>query len=626
MTASANPEVAELLSAYDLMGEIGRGSWGVVLRARHRQLGREVAVKQLPVEFSAQADVRRRFVHEARLLASLDHPHIVPVYDYIEKEGVCLLIMEYLPGGTVWDGFNTEGFNYLDSAAIALATCAALHFAHRRAVLHRDVKPENLMFAGSGILKVTDFGIAKMLGAASTMGTRAGEVLGSPAYIAPEQATGAELGPYTDVYATATVVYELLSGRLPFPDEGDPLMVMYRHVHEAPRPLQEVAPEVPEPIAQVVMYALATSRQERYQTAEEFGVALAEASTASFGAGWLRRSSVQVAGGGSIIAAAERASFSIENLAPKSIRVDEELVSESGMPTFATPPAPGTQAAPRTVVEADAGPQGNRKLATISAAVALVLAVLAMGLTFFGPSKPAPSAAPANRGGLSLSVQGTPVGDETVTVDFDRPVDIRIEPPPGSPLGIPKSSKLVATASLPGGISVPLRSQLATGDGDAIVFVFEGRQFKYLVAGKTTLYLRLETADPATTLTAPAELQGLAVQVEPAKKTLFAIPTIAAGLVLLGVFAYAEALILPLRRANKRLGPIVGLGVLGIVAGAALGTLGWALSSVDPSGLLTGVEVFLLGGAGVAAGLWAYHTPPKERAPHAGAAPQRTAV
>ncbi len=615
MTAPPSPDLIEALAAYDVEGEIGRGSWGVVLKARHRQLGREVAVKQLPLEFSARPDVRRRFVNEARLLASLDHPHIVPIYDYIEKEGVCLVIMEYLPGGTVWSRFNSEGFDYADSVAIALATSAALHFAHRHGVLHRDIKPENLMFSGSGILKVTDFGIAKVLGAASTMGTRAGEVLGSPAYIAPEQATGGELGPYTDVYATAVVLYELLSGRLPFPDDGDPLMVMYRHVHESPEPLQKVAPEVPEAIARVVMYGLSTKKEERYQTAEDFGVALAEAATSSFGTGWLSRCSVQVIGGGPIIAATERTSVSLEGIVPKVSPAGEKLISESGLPALATPagtPAPQVSGGGQPVVAPAVEAPENKTLASASIAGALVLMALAILLAFLGPSKSAP--APSGPEGLSVSIQGTPVTNEPVTVDFDRPVDVRMKMPPGAPREIPQASKLLASVSLPGGITVPVRSQLSVKDGDVNVFVFEGRQFKYLVAGKTTVHFKVEEATSASPNEGGRLNPGYSVQMKPANKNLFAIPTMAASLILLAVFAYAEALIVPMRRGKKRVGPVIGLGVLGLIAGVALVVLGWALGGVDPRELLTGLEVFFFGAAGAAVGLWAYFSPPKRPA------------
>ncbi len=183
-------QVAQALPSYEIGEELGRGAWGVVISARHQALGRYVAVKQLPRAFAADAAVRARFVTEARLLASLDHPHVVPVFDFVEKDGLCLLVMELLPGGTVWNRFSGQGFSPPAACATVLAASAGLQAAHEKNVLHRDVKPENLMFSSDGVLKVTDFGIAKVVGGDSTLATRAGEVLGTPAYIAPEQARG----------------------------------------------------------------------------------------------------------------------------------------------------------------------------------------------------------------------------------------------------------------------------------------------------------------------------------------------------------------------------------------------------------------------------------------------------
>jgi len=163
--------VAAALPQYQIGSEIGRGGWGVVVSARHRQLERAVAIKQLPPVFAVDPHVRERFVSEARIVASLDHPHIVRVFDYVEREELCLLVMERLDGGTVWDRFTGRGMTAIESCAIAVATCAALDAAHRRGILHRDVKPSNLMFASDGTLKVTDFGIAQVLGGASSMAT-----------------------------------------------------------------------------------------------------------------------------------------------------------------------------------------------------------------------------------------------------------------------------------------------------------------------------------------------------------------------------------------------------------------------------------------------------------------------
>jgi serine/threonine-protein kinase len=279
-------QVATALPAYEVGEELGRGAFGIVLAARHRHLNRSVAIKQLPRAFGEDPEVRARFAHEARLLASLDHPHIVPIYDYVERRGLCLLVMERLTGGTAATRLREEGMTAEEACAVVLATCSALHHAHLKGVLHRDIKPENLMFSGEGVLKVTDFGIAKVLGGAVTMGTRAGYVLGTPAYISPEQAEGGELTPATDVYATATVLYELLSGRLPYSEEGGAAAVLYRHVYQDPRPLADAVPQLPRAIADVDERGLARDLLIRYGTAEEFGLALAHAATASWGPGW----------------------------------------------------------------------------------------------------------------------------------------------------------------------------------------------------------------------------------------------------------------------------------------------------------------------------------------------------
>jgi serine/threonine protein kinase len=296
--------VVAALPAYEIGSELGRGACGVVLAGRHRQLGRLVAIKQLAGTFGGDPAVRARFIAEARVLATLDHPHVVAIYDFVDYEGLCLLVMERLTGGTVWSRFHAGGFTADVSCAILLAVCAGLQHAHEHGVLHRDIKPENLMFSGEGSLKVTDLGIAKVIGGSVTLATRAGEVLGTPAYIAPEQARGDELSPATDVYAAGTVLYELLAGRLPFPADSDTLTVLYRHVHEAPPPLLEVAHAVPADLAAVTDRAVSTFPSDRYQTPEEFGVAVAACAAKTWGRGWLARTNVAVSASGPILAAA----------------------------------------------------------------------------------------------------------------------------------------------------------------------------------------------------------------------------------------------------------------------------------------------------------------------------------
>ncbi len=294
------------LPAYEIGGELGQGGMGVVVSGQHRQLGRRVAIKQLPEAFAADPGVRRRFTAEAQVLASLDHPHVVPVYDFVEREGICLLVMELLPGGTLRSRVAGGGCTAPYAVAVSLACLSGLSAAHRRGILHRDVKPENMLFAGSGVLKVTDFGIAKVIGGPGTVLTRVGDVVGTPAYIAPEQVRGGKLSPATDVYALATMLYELLAGVLPFSieTEGEDLALLFKHAYEKPVPLRDVAPGVPGPVAAVVMRGLATEPADRFETAEAFGAALTESATQAWGPGWLAAEQVPIMDAGPMIGAA----------------------------------------------------------------------------------------------------------------------------------------------------------------------------------------------------------------------------------------------------------------------------------------------------------------------------------
>ena len=333
--------IVEALSAYELGDELGRGAWGVVIAGRHRELGREVAIKQLPPTFGADPDVKKRFRSEAKLLASLDHPHIVPVYDFVEHEGVCLLVMERLTGGTVGSRFHEEGFSQPDACAVVLATSAGLHHAHQMGVLHRDVKPENLMFSQQGVLKVTDFGIAKVMGGGTTMATRTGGVLGTPAYIAPEQAEGGELSPATDVYAVGNVLYELLSGSRPFPESGDPVVALFHRVYMEPVPLLETAPDVPPLLAEVVGRAIERDPDARFADAEQFGSALADAVNTTWGPDWRNETTIVLRG------------------------VDNMLPTEE-----ARPGTPGRIALPKTPATGPKGPLPRRQTETPAVAAA----------------------------------------------------------------------------------------------------------------------------------------------------------------------------------------------------------------------------------------------------------------
>ena len=270
-------ELAHALPAYELGARLGRGAFAVVFAARHRRLDREVAIKRLAPELLLDSRARDRFATEARLLASLDHPHIVRVHDYVEEENVCALVMERLHGGTLADRRGLPP----PARACALMTAAlhGLEHAHRHGVLHRDVKPENLLFGEGDVLKVADFGIARVVGAQGARLTATAAVLGTPAFMAPEQVSSS-VGPLssaTDGWAVGAVLYELLAGQPAYRLDGDLGDVLLRRMTEDARPLRTVAPDVPAAVAEVVMRALARKPRDRYETAYDFAEALERA-------------------------------------------------------------------------------------------------------------------------------------------------------------------------------------------------------------------------------------------------------------------------------------------------------------------------------------------------------------
>jgi serine/threonine protein kinase len=361
------------LPAYDIGDELGQGGMGVVVSGQHRGLGRRVAIKQLPAVFAADPAVRRRFTEEARVLASLDHPHVVPVYDFVERDGVCLLVMEHLSGGTLRSRVaDAGGFSPPRATAVSLAAVSGLAAAHRRGILHRDVKPENMLFAESGVLKVADFGIAKVLGGAVTALTRRGEVIGTIDYMAPEQVRGAELSPATDVYAAATMLYELFAGALPFPEDvqAEEVALLFRHAYEKPVPLHDVAPGVPDPVAAVVMRALETEPADRFETAESFGVALAGAATAAWGEGWLAAEQVPIMDAGPIIAAAGHA--------PAPRGQDAPAVAPAGPAAGETGPPDRSQHNGQSPGEVREGRRPRSRQSRLIAAALIAVAVVAL--------------------------------------------------------------------------------------------------------------------------------------------------------------------------------------------------------------------------------------------------------
>jgi eukaryotic-like serine/threonine-protein kinase len=255
---------------YELHRRLGRGGMAEVFLARDQLLDRPVAVKVLFPEFATDPSFVERFRREAQSAANLNHPNVVGVYDWGEAGGTYFIVMEYVEGRTLADIVRSEGPLHPDRAAdITSDVAAALGFAHRNGVVHRDVKPANVLITSSGQVKVADFGIARAMTATSEENlTQAGTVMGTATYFSPEQARGDAVDPRSDIYSLGVVLYETVTGRPPFSGES-PVAIAYKHVQEAPTPPRHANLDIPVAMEAIILKCLAKNPVNRYPSAED---------------------------------------------------------------------------------------------------------------------------------------------------------------------------------------------------------------------------------------------------------------------------------------------------------------------------------------------------------------------
>jgi serine/threonine-protein kinase len=262
--------VGEVLSdRYELEELVGTGGMSSVYRAHDRLLDRKVALKVLHEQYTEDADYVERFRREARAVAALSHPNIVTVIDRGEHENRQFIVFEYVEGENLKRLIERRGPAPVTTALeLAMQISRGLSFAHQQGLVHRDVKPQNVLLNGDGQAKVTDFGIARSLDVQHGM-TQTGTVLGTSDYIAPEQAQGQRVDEHTDVYSLGVVLYEMLTNEVPFPGENF-IAVAMRHINEPPPSIRDKRPDVSPRLEAAVQCAMAKRPEDRFQTMADF--------------------------------------------------------------------------------------------------------------------------------------------------------------------------------------------------------------------------------------------------------------------------------------------------------------------------------------------------------------------
>ncbi len=270
--------IGQTISHYKILEKLGGGGMGVVYKAEDIKLKRPVALKFLPFDLTRDEEAKERFIHEAQTASALDHPNICTIYEIDEsQDGQMFIAMAYYDGETLKKKIASGNLQVANAIDIAIQIAQGLARAHEAGITHRDIKPANVMITTRGEVKIVDFGLAKLAG--RTKITKSGATLGTSAYMSPEQAQGVEADHRSDIWSLGVVMYEMLTGQLPFSGEYD-MAIMYAIVHTDPQPVRSLKSEVPEGLEQIVSKALAKKPEERYQRVEELLADLKELETA----------------------------------------------------------------------------------------------------------------------------------------------------------------------------------------------------------------------------------------------------------------------------------------------------------------------------------------------------------
>ena len=372
-------QTGQMLGPYRILGQVGQGGMATVYKAYHAAMDRYVALKVLSPEFARSEQLKGRFQQEARIIANLEHKHILPVHDFGESDGLYYFVMRFLDTGSLKERIGTGRLTLPEIDHLFSQLAEALDYAHQRGVIHRDIKPSNVLVDARGDVFLTDFGIAKLL-EGTTQFTATNAITGTPAYMSPEQAQGEKLDARTDIYSLGVVLYEMITGRVPF-DADTPLAVMMKHV-SAPLPLpSQISPEIHPEIERVLLKALAKDRNDRFANCQEF-------------------------------LSAWKSAFQIASTARRpAVRTSQPAVTVASVPAARAKPAP----------RLPTSTPGRNRLLLVGgvAGFVLLIGIVLGGIWIYNQLKPASPATPAD--------EATPVtgAGETVesTVEAGAPVN-----------------------------------------------------------------------------------------------------------------------------------------------------------------------------------------------------------
>jgi serine/threonine protein kinase len=270
-----NELIGKTLGRYHIKESIGAGGMATVYRAYDARLEREVAIKVLPAQHALTPGFKERFLLEAKAIALLNHPHILPIYDFDFEGDLSYIVMRYASGGTLRDRLNRQSIPTAEAVEIIRQVAIALDYAHGRGVVHRDVKPGNILFDENSYVFLSDFGLAKIVGGSAEL-TTSGAIVGTPAYLSPEQAQGYEVDHRSDIYSLGIVLFEMVVGQTPYQAET-PMAVLLKHIQEPVPSPRLFKSDLSQAVEQVILKALNKNPHDRYQTAGEMAQSLKEA-------------------------------------------------------------------------------------------------------------------------------------------------------------------------------------------------------------------------------------------------------------------------------------------------------------------------------------------------------------